>query len=540
MPGEAVLVRFSIRMTWMIALIAMISLSVGWAGLGATDDTLTIAIRNWDYDTIDPHVSAFTQSWWMINCFTDTLVSMGPDGSFYPMLAKSWEADEDGKVWTFYLAEGIAFHDGTPWNAQAMIDNFERVLDPTTKSLWFVDKLRGLQSMEALDPMTVRLTFDTAKPGFLLTISQPGTGFISPTAFQNPANTKTAAKIVGTGPFVLVEEIYQQRVTMKRNPDYNWAPSYMGHQGAPFIENLVWRFIPEDETRLAALLTGEVDVIDEVPSAELDRVKADPNFDILFFLKPGIAQVYHLNAELAPTNDLAVRQAMNYAIDQETISETIFKGARPPAYGLMMPASPYYNDEIEDMYPYDPEKAIEVLEAAGWVDPTGTGTGTRVKDGQLLIVNFVTYPGFVAEAPAEMAQAMLRKVGIQMNITVLTGSAMMEQAGMVDSVYNSCVCGDSSVDTAMELYYFCHSDMIGLYNFAHYATPEIDALIDEALSTTDEAIKEANCKAVQRIWMEQALCTPTVCATMVWGANSRATGITFTPDGTPVFYDAQL
>jgi len=516
-------------------------LLIGFLGsVAVAEDVATVAIRNWDYDTIDPHVSAFTQSWWMINCFTDTLVSMGPDGGFYPLLASSWEAFEDGKVWVFYLAEGITFHDGTPWNVDALIANFERVRNPETKSLWFVDKIRDIETMEAIDDMTVRLTFETPKPGFLITISQPGSGFISPTAFQDPANTKAEDKYVGTGPFILVEEIYQQRVTMEKNTDYDWTPSYMKHQGAPLLDTLIWRFIPEDETRLAALLTGEVELIAEVPSAEMDTLESDPNYEILFFNKPGVAQVYHLNATISPTNDLAVRQAMNYAIDQETISTAIFQGARPPAYGLLMPASPYYNAEIEDMYPYDPDKAVEVLEAAGWVDPTGGGTGTRMKDGELLIVDFITYPGFVAEAPAEMAQAMLRKVGIQMNITVLTGGAMMEEGGKLDSTCNSVVCGDSSVDTAMELYYFCHSDMLGVYNFAHYSTPEIDALIDEALATTDMAKKEANVKAVQRIWMEQALLTPTVCATMVWGTAAELQDVAFTPDGTPVFYDASL
>lgn len=523
---------------WVSAILVAAMLIAGLGSFALAEDTVTVAIRNWDYDTIDPHVSAFTQSWWMINCFTDTLVSMGPDGNFYPLLASSWEALEDGKVWIFHLTEGVTFHDGTPWNADALIANFERVLKPETKSLWFVDKISAIETMEAVDDLTVRLTFETPKPGFLMTISQPGTGLISPTAFQDTANTDSADKYVGTGPFILTEEIYQQRVTMLKNPDYAWAPEYMKHQGPPLVDQLVWRFIPEDETRLAALLTGEVDVIAEVPSAEMTTLEADPDFGILFFNKPGVAQVYHLNVELAPTNDLAVRQAINYAVDQETISEAIFQGARPPAYGLLMPASPHYNADIEDMYPYDPDKAIEVLEAAGWVDPTGGGTGTRMKDGELCIVNFVTYPGFVAEAPAEMAQAMLRKVGIQMNITVLTGGAMMEQAGMLGSIFNSCVCGDSSVDTAMELFYFCHSDMLGVYNFAHYATPEIDALIDGALATTDMSVKDANCKEVQKIWMEQALCLPTVCATMVWGTASDLKDVTFTPDGTPVFYDA--
>ena len=512
----------------------------GVVGLAADSDTLTIAIRNWDYDTIDPHVSAFTQSMWMINCFTDQLVRIGPDGKYYPGLAASWEPLDAGKTWVFHLRPAVKFHDGTPWNAEACIANFQRVLNPDTKSLRFVDKLAGLLEMTAVDPMTVKLVFETPKPGLLLSLSEPMCGFLSPTAFNNPNNVKSEDKLKGTGPFMLVEEIYQQRVTLVRNPDYAWGAEFADHQGPAYIGKIVWRFIPEDETRLAALQTHEVDVIDEVPTAERDALDADPQFGILFFEKPGVGQVYHLNAQLFPTNELAVRQAINYAIDQETISRVVFGGSRPAGYGLMMSPSPYYNPVVESMYPFSVAKAIEVLDAAGWVDPTGTGSGTRMKDGKLLVIDFVTYPGFVAEAPAELAQAMLRKVGIQMNITVLSGGAMMEQSGMVGSPWNMNVCGDSAINTAEELWYFCHSEGIGLYNFSHYSTPQIDALIDLALSTVDEAVKDAACKDVQRIWMEQALCSPTVCSTNVWGINVRVSDASFLPDGTPTFYDAKL
>ena len=528
------------RITMIVATLVLCLLAFGAVGIAADDNPLTIAIRNWDYDTIDPHISTFTQSMWMINCFTDQLVRVGPDGAFYPGLAASWDVVDEGATWVFHLREGVSFHDGTPWNADACIANLERILDPETKSLRFVDKFDGLVSYEATDSMTVTLAFETPKPGLLLSISEPLCGFLSPTAFGDDGNTDHADFLKGTGPFILEEEIYQQKVTFVRNPNYAWGPEFADHQDAAYIERIVWRFIPEDETRLAALQTGEVDVIAEVPAAEMDALKASPQFDILFFEKSGVAQVYHLNANLFPTNELAVRQAINHAIDQEAISRVIFNGARPAAYGLLMPPSPYYNSDIDGMYPYDPAKAIEVLEAAGWVDPTGSGTGTRMKDGQVLAFDFVTYPGFVAEAPAEMAQAMLRKVGIQMNITVLSGGAMMEQAGKVDSTYNSCVCGDSAIDSAMELYYFCHSDMIGMYNFAHYTTPEIDALIDQALATTDPSVKEEAVQTVQRIWMEQALCAPTVCSTNVWGMNTRVSDAGFLIDGTPTFYDAKL
>ncbi|MEM3484634.1 MAG: ABC transporter substrate-binding protein [Candidatus Methanomethyliaceae archaeon] len=506
--------------------------------LSSAGSSLTIAIRNWDYDTLDPHISCFTQSMWMINMFTDTLVRMGPDGKIYPGLAESWEMLEQGRVWVFHLRPGVKFHDGTPWNAGALIENFKRVLAPETRSLRFVDKLQGLVRMEALDELTVRLTFDRPVPGFLIAISEPICGFLSPTAFNNPNIKTSPEKLKGTGPWILVNELYQQRVVFQKNPEYNWGPAFAAHQGPAFIDEVIWRFIPEDETRLAALLTGEVDVIDEVAPAQVDNVKLNPQFYVLIYVKPGVAQVYHLNASLPPTDELAVRQAINYAIDQKAISDVIFRGTRPPAYGLFMPSSPYYNPEVELMYAYSPEKAKDLLEAAGWIDVDGDGI--REKEGRKLTINFITYPGFVAEAPAEMAQAMLRKVGIQMDITVTTGSAMMELCGMVDSSYNSCLCGDSAVDTAMETYYFCHSKMIGGFNFAHYASPELDALIETALTTLNEDEKKEALFKIQKIWMELALCKPIVCSSMVLGVSSRVEGIDFLLDGTPNFYDAHI
>ena len=144
----------------------------------STDNTLTVAIRNWDYDTIDPHISTFTQSMWMINCFTDQLVRIGPDGNFYPGLSSSWEVLDEGATWVFHLREGVTFHDGTPWNAEACVANVNRIIDPETKSLRFVDKFTGMQSIDIVDPMTVQLTFETPKPGLLLSISEPLCGFL--------------------------------------------------------------------------------------------------------------------------------------------------------------------------------------------------------------------------------------------------------------------------------------------------------------------------------------------------------------------------
>lgn len=505
----------------------------------AADDAVTVAIRNWDYDTLDPHISDFTQVTWMVKCYTDVLVRQGDDGSFYPGLAESWEASEGGKVWVFNLRPGVTFHDGTPWNADALIRNIDRILDPATRSKRFATVFEDITAYEEVDELTVRLTFAEAKPTFLQIVADPLYGWLSPTAFEDPANRATHEKLVGTGPWVLAREDYQSRVVFERNPDYTWGPEYRSHQGPPAIETLIWRFIPEAETRLAALQVGEIDFMDEVPMEQVQNLQAHQDFEVLIQARAGMAQQHHLNVQKPPTDELAVRQAINYATDQEALVDSLFFGVYFPVYGPLMQASPYYNPEVENYYPYDPEKAVQLLEDAGW---TLGRDGVRQKDGQRLEVEFVSFPGYMAEAPAEMVQAMLAEVGIRLNITVTTGAEMMSSCAMHPSVWHSCVVGSSGMDIVSRMYWFAHSAQIGVgRNFPKFDDPYMDALIETAMTTTDEAEREAAAKEYQIIWVENALSNPLFAIASVYGFNeSRIQDVKIHIGGSPVFYDASI
>lgn len=518
--------------------VLLVAFSLGTMG-ASPSDTMNITFRAWDYDTLDPHITNFTQVWWILNIWTDTLVKQAPDGSFHPSLASSWEAQEDGKVWVFNLRDGVTFHDGTPWNAEAMVANIDRVLDPETKSKQFADIFKDIVSYEATGPMQVTLTFSQPKATFLQMISNSVAGWLSPTAFNNPANTETHEKLVGTGPWVLMREIRGQRIEFKANPDYAWAPEFYENTGAPYIENLVFSFVVEDETRLTALLTGETDFITEVPTTQVDAVNANPDFRVVGASRPGAAQQHHFNTQKAPTDELAVRQAAIYATDQEAIVQAVFQGVYPAAYGLLMPAAPYYNKDIESMYPYDPDKARDLLQGAGWIDTNNDGI--REKNGMDLEIDFVAFPGFMAEAPAEMVQGFLAEVGIRLNITVTTGSEMMSTcASCCPGPWNSCVVGSSGIDTIERLYRFAHSDMIGTSNYVKFVDPELDRLIDTCLTTTDEAEREAAAKQVQVIWNENALSNPLFAIANTFGVNNRIADVKVEIGGAPIFYDAKI
>jgi len=520
-------------------LMIVLLLAVSPALAAADENTLRVTFRAWDYDTLDPHVTNFTQVWWMLHIWTDTLVRQGDDGLFYRGLAESWEAQDDGRVWIFYLREGVTFHDGTPWNAAAMIANIDRVLDPETKSKQFADAFDDIVSYEAVDEMTVKLTYSVPKATILQTFADSVCAWLSPTAFGNPANTEPHQKLVGTGPWILVQEIRGQRIEWKANPNYAWGPDFAEHQGPPYIDRIVFSFVIEDETRLTALLAGETDFIVEVPTTQVEVLEANPDFYVILKSRPGAAQQHHFNVLKPPTDELAVRQACIYATDQEAIVNAVFQGVHPPAYGLLMPAAPYYNSEIESMYPFDPDMARQILTDAGWVDTNGDGV--REKNGKDLVIEFVSFPGFLAEAPAEMVQGYLADVGIKFNITVTTGSEMMTTcAACCPGPWNSCVVGSSGIDTIDRLYRFGHSAMIGTSNYNKLGDPEMDRLIDICRTTTDEAEREAAAKEFQVLWNEYALSNPLFAIANVFGVSNRVQGIRVQIGGAPIFYDAKI
>jgi peptide/nickel transport system substrate-binding protein len=500
---------------------------------------MNITFRAWDYDTIDPHVTNFTQVWWMLSIWTDTLVRQAPDGSFRPGLASRWESSDSGRVWVFTLRDGVEFHDGTPWDAAAMVANIKRVLDPATKSKQFANIFKDIVSYEATDPMEVTLTFSVPKATMLQLISHSVAAWLSPTAFSNPANTEIHQLLVGTGPWVLKKEIRGQEIIFEANPDYAWGPDFYDHQGPPYIQNLHFSFIVESETRLTAFLTGETDFIEEVPTSQVAAVNANPDFRTVGGVRPGAAQQHHFNTQLAPTNELAVRQACIYATDREAIVAALFQSVHVPAYGLLMPASPYYNKDIETMYTYDPDKARQLLTDAGWVDTDNDGV--REKNGSELVIEFRSYPGFMAESPAEMVQGYYAEVGIKLSITVVTGSEMMTScAQCCPGPINSCIVGSSGIDTIDRLYRFGHSAMIGTSNYNKLGDPEMDRLINICLTTLDEAEREAAAKQVQVLWNQYALSNPLFAISNTFGVSNRIADVKIEIGGGPIFYDAKI
>src|SRR4051794_19216342 len=317
--------------------------SVGSAGAGTaaapkSGGAFTYAMsRDITRKGLDPNVGSGQSDIVLWTQLYDTLLYQDPhDQTITPGLAQRWEVSDDGLVYTFYLRQDAKFQDGTPVNAAAIKFTLDRIMEPTNPGV-SRQQLAEIQSAEVVDEYTVRVRLKNAQPIFLLRLTRPHNAIVSPTAVRALGPDEFGRKPVGSGPFRLQEWVPGDRFVLQRNPDYAWGPPYFKHQGPAYLDTLTIRVIPEASVRVAALETGEVDAIEFVPPQELQRLKDNASYRVQTSKRAGGPIMLHLNNELAPTNDVAVRRALLLGVDRETINQTAYLGAQFPALGFLQP-----------------------------------------------------------------------------------------------------------------------------------------------------------------------------------------------------------
>jgi peptide/nickel transport system substrate-binding protein len=452
-----------------------------------------------DPSTLDPHVNSVTRDTIFLHALFDRLIERGPDGTLYPGLAKTWEVANDGVTWTLTLRDDVFFHDGTPFNAEAAVYNFERIVNPDTKSEYAVFQLGPYESSRAIDEFTLELKM--AKPYGALPVSLAtfGLGMVSPKAAKE-AGDQFGQRPVGSGPFKFKEWVPQSHVTFVRNPDYNWASPIHRVSGPAPLEEVTFRVIPEAATRAAALRSGEVDLAD-VTAAEYLLFEKDDNYRTQKLLTEGYPPAgLFINTAKFPTDDVRVRKALAYAVDRQEVNQVVFEGLAEDADSVVSKFSWAY-DPASAMYSYDPERAKALLDEAGWVEG---GNGFRQKDGQELTIVYLSLSG--VKNVAEVIQAQLKKVGIKVELLVQDNPAQQQSAQ--SGVHNLVWTQWSGVDPA-DLAKVYHSSNIGRgWNFAHYNNPELDKLFDEGVSTNDLEERKRIYHRIINILMDDATFIP--------------------------------
>ncbi|MCJ1687158.1 ABC transporter substrate-binding protein [Rathayibacter sp. VKM Ac-2927] len=399
-----------------------------------------------------------------------------------PALAASWDISEDGLTYTFALQDGVTFHDGTDWNADALIANIDRYTDESDPNydpvlITYYTVLNFVDSVEKVDDMSVAFTLNQPFAFFLADLYN--VYFASPSSLEESGAAGQAKNPVGTGPFVFDSLAENQSISFVRNDDY-WGE-------VPKLDRLTVELIPDPAARTAALRSGRVDWIEAAQPDDFASLESDG------YVTTGNAfdweWSWQLFPEEEPFDDIRVRQAMNYAIDRESIAEDLLHGTASPAYQMFAPASLYY-DEADDLYSYDPEKAKSLLAEAGY------------PDGVDVTVGYITSGSGSMQAKAmnEALQAQLAEVGIGVTLEPVDFAGMYGQLGEGDT-------GWQAANQAFSLEQ--PSSWNGFWfgcdgNFFGYCNPDADALYQQALGTTDDAERAALLTQVGHLVTEDA------------------------------------
>lgn len=442
---------------------------------------------------IDPHIYASSELGIPLRSVYDTLVYRDPASlDFVPGLARSWVTSDDGLTYTFTLRDDVTFHDGTAFNAEAVRVNIERILDPETNSLKAAQLLGPVERVDVLDEYEVAIVLSEPFAPLLDGLSQPYTGMASPQALAQYSTADYQFNQVGTGPYRFVEYINNDRLVLKANPDYAWGPEFLDNQGAPHIERIVFRFFTDPATRSLALESGDAQIMGEILPTDAKLLEGNESISILTDAIPGQPLQFFFNTRRSPADDLQVRQALILATNREEIVQAVFQNYSPVAYGPISSTTLYYDESVEEMYPYDPEAAAELFGS----------TGLAAEDIEL---SLVAPPWGLIPQVAQLLEAQWEgALGIEVTIEQVESFPMlMDRIGSGDfDVAASYLFG---LDPAiLNSYYYSDARL----NVSGYQDAELDELLASAQAEQDPAARAQLYGEIQRLIMDEALVLP--------------------------------
>jgi peptide/nickel transport system substrate-binding protein len=472
---------------------------------------------------IDPHVNASSELGIPLASVYDVLVYQDPEsGVFVPGLAEDWEISDDGLTYTFYLRQDVTFHDGTPFNAEAVRFNLGRITSADLASQKARFMLGPYERNEVVDEHTIRIYLSEPFAPLLDSLSQVYLGMASPTAVEKWGDEYQLHQ-VGTGPFVFAEYVPGDHLLLQRNLDYAWGPSLYEHQTAQ-VDEIAFRFFTDPATRSPALETGEADVMGEIPPQDVARLQGDPDFRVEAIAIPGVSLMFFMNTMRPPLDDLRVRQALLYGTDRDAIISAVFRGTSPVAHGPLAATTLGYEPAVEDAYPHDPAQAIALLEDAGWTD--SDGDGLRDREGEPLALDlYLMSWGYMPEV-GQLVAAQWADLGVGVESQVVSYLEALEVGG--EGRHHLIPFNLSGSDPDI-LRKFFHSQ--ATFNWSLVNDAEIDGWLEEAARLPEREQRAALYSQVQLRVMDQALVIPIRDYVNLNGVSNRVQGLRFDAQG---------
>ncbi|MBV9539570.1 MAG: hypothetical protein JOY70_11600, partial [Acidisphaera sp.] len=345
----------------LVALFAGVTLPLCAAAAADRNAQLTVGWAE-PIDVLNPALtSARDVGPLLINIF-DTLVWLTPDLKPTPGLATSWTVSPDGKTYTFTLRDGVTFHDGTPFDADAVVANIAFITDKKTQSKISLSLLGPCTQASATGKLTVELHCTAPYAPLLAQLGEPYMGMQSPTAIKT-YGADLPMHPVGTGPFAFVSYTPNQSLVVKRNEAYRWNPEATGHSGPPDIAQITFQIVPNSQARIGAFQSGQSDMMQETPGVFYKALAAGGRFTAVGVPISGMGIFAPVDTKKWPTSELAVRKAILYAVDRQGVIQLADNGAHPISNTPLEPGMPGYDATLATMYPYDPAKAEATLKA---------------------------------------------------------------------------------------------------------------------------------------------------------------------------------
>lgn len=425
--------------------------------------------------SLDPHTVTATNDFRILVNLYDGLVRF-KDGTLEvePALAESWEVSDDGRTYRFKLREGVKFHDGSDFDAEAIKFNFDRMLNKdhpfyNTGPFPLSFNFSSIASVEVIDPHEVEFRLKEAFAPFLSNLAYPTGLIVSPAAVEQHGKDYGRSPS-GTGPFKFAEWQSNQRVVIERNPDY-WG-------GAAKLEAVVFRPVTDANTRVAEMMAGGLDVMVEVPPDNLATFRQDTNFAVAEQAGPHVWFTI-LNTKEGPFADKRVRQAANYAVNKETLVKDVLQDTATVAAGPIPPAFNWVESTVEP-YPYDPEKAKALLAEAGVENPQLTFYVTEGGSGMLDPVTM-----------GAAIQADLQAAGFAVKIETYEWNTFLGRVnpgleGKADMAEMAWMTNDPDTVPYLTLRTDAMPDKGG-FNSGYYSNLEVDSLLEQARASTDQA-----------------------------------------------------
>ncbi len=451
-----------------------------------------------EVETLDPHnINDMNGEIVFAGTLYENLIEINNDMEAVPKLATKWNVSSDGKNWTFNLRKGVKFHDNTPFNAQAVKANFDRYINEKPRR-WNLFQ-HFLQSVDVVDEYTVRINCTTPYAPFLTILATEHAQIISPTAYKRYGNKDFGRHPVGTGPFKFKEWIPDHEIVLEANEDY-W-------DGAPRLNRIVYKPVPDATTRILMLEAGELDVILIAPLSEYNRIKESESMQAALRGAPNMVRLA-LNNIKPPFDNKMVRQAVACAINRKEIVENLFLGVGETAQSF---ALPYVKGaHIVDLWPYDPTKSLRILNQLGW---SLGSDGILVKDGEPFNITIMTpsgrYP--MDKQIAEAIQAQLREIGIVVKVVVLESTAFIKaillteeekkKENVWDGMIISLLAGPDMND-ALRDNFTTEAIPPGGINLSSYSNVKVDRLVKQGVVTLDENERQRIYKEVQEMLIE--------------------------------------